>query len=80
MKFFGPKEAAPAIDPSSARLDRRGLLVGAGVTGAAALAVAALYRPGVTASPAAAARTAHDAGDGYRETQHVLRYYETARA
>jgi hypothetical protein len=79
MKFFPPKDAAELVASSPARLDRRGLVVGAGVAGAAALAAAALHRRIAEAPPLAAAKPAHDAGEGYRETQHVLRYYETAR-
>ena len=61
-------------------LGRRGLLVGAGVAGAAALAVKAL--PG-TEPAAAAAVTTHavvGSAGGYRLSAHVLRYYETTRA
>jgi hypothetical protein len=80
MKFFRSKEAAACADPSSAKLDRRGLVVGSGLAGAAALAAVALHRPIAAAPPVAAVTPAREAGDGYRETQHVLRYYETTRA
>jgi hypothetical protein len=61
-------------------LKRRGLLIGAGAAGAAALAVKAL--PGVVpaAGVAAATQTVADTAGGYQLTPHVLRYYETARA
>jgi hypothetical protein len=60
---------------------RRGLLVGAGVAGVAALAVKAL--PGGGPSPLAATAsgaTAPDLGGGYQLTDHVKRYYQTARS
>lgn len=62
------------------RITRRQLMIaGSGAAGAFA-AVAAL--PGVrqAASPAAAdAKPAPDRGGGYQVSQHVLRYYRTAR-
>jgi hypothetical protein len=62
-------------------LKRRGLLIGAGAAGAAALAVKVM--PGaapVAATASAAAKTAVDTAGGYQLTPHVLRYYETTRA
>jgi hypothetical protein len=61
-------------------LKRRGLLLGVGAAGAAALAVRAL--PGATpvATAAVAAKAAVDPSGGYRLTEHVLRYYDTARS
>jgi len=56
-------------------------VIGAGVAGAAALAVKVM--PGQTVAPsavAAAAKPAVDTAGGYQLTQHVLRYYETTRA
>jgi hypothetical protein len=80
MKIFHSKEAAAVADPSSARLGRRGLVVGSGVASAAALAAVALHRPTAATPAVAAVKPVREAGDGYRETQHVLRYYETTRA
>jgi len=60
---------------------RRGLVVGAGIAGAAALAVKVM--PGQAVATTAAttvAKTAVDTAGGYQLTQHVLRYYETTRA
>jgi len=60
---------------------RRGLVIGAGVAGAAALAVKVM--PGQAVAPIAAATAAKpvvDTAGGYQLTQHVLRYYETTRA
>jgi len=71
---------AGADTPAPPRLDRRGLVVGAGVVAGSALAAAALHRSVVEAPVAAAAKPAQAAGDGYQLTEHVLRYYRTARA
>ena len=70
---------APLAGEQPPRIARRGLLLGAGVAGAAAVAAGGLHRamvaePGVAAAPAAAE------GAGYRLTPHVLRYYETTKA
>jgi NAD/NADP transhydrogenase alpha subunit len=60
---------------------RRGLVIGAGVAGAAALAVKVMPGQAVaTTAVAAAAKRAVDTAGGYQLTQHVLRYYETTRA
>jgi hypothetical protein len=57
---------------------RRGLLVGAGVAGAAVIAAKAL--PTAPAEVAAApAKPAAGEKAGYQLTQHVLRYYETTK-
>lgn len=62
-------------------LKRRGLLIGAGAAGAAALAVQAL--PGVAPqAPAVASALPKvvETTGGYQLSAHVLRYYETTRA
>jgi len=67
--------AGPAAVPT-----RRGLLLGAGVAGAAALAVKAL--PGTAATEVvaqAAVKPILDPAGGYQLTPHVLRYYETTK-
>lgn len=64
---------------SEAGIDRRNLVVGAGVAGAAAVAAYSLRAGGVAAPALPVAAAAHEAGDGYQVTQHVLRYYETAK-
>jgi hypothetical protein len=61
-------------------LKRRGLLLGAGAAGAAALAARALPGAAPVANAAVAAQAAVDTAGGYQLTPHVLRYYETARA
>ena len=80
MKFFRSRRAVEAADPPTAGLDRRGLVVGAGVAGVAALTAAALHRAAVEVPTVVADKPASNKGDGYRETPHVLRYYETTRA
>ena len=87
MKFFPSLRNAavrtlagtPAGTPA-AEIDRRSLVVGAGVAGAAALAAAALHRGSVAPQVAAAAKPKAEPGDGYQVTPHVLRYYETTRS
>ncbi|NDY91838.1 formate dehydrogenase [Ideonella livida] len=69
-------------DPKTAStpLARRRLFAGAGTVGA--LAAAAAVLPGVqSAAPVAAAAPAEppEAGGGYRLSEHVQRYYQTAR-
>ena len=65
---------APQAPPTK----RRGLLLGAGVAGAAAIAARALpVAP--AAEVAAPAKPTVDDKAGYRLTQHVLRYYETTK-
>lgn len=58
---------------------RRGFFFGAAATGAAAAAVMAL--PGVQAPEVAVAppRPAPEKGGGYSLSEHVERYYKTAR-
>lgn len=81
MKFArSPRTPTPPSAPEGTRLDRRGLVVGAGVAAGAALAAAALHRGAVEAAPVASSRTAPAPADGYQETGHVLRYYQTARS
>ena len=70
--------SAPGAEPAPA-LKRRGLLLGAGVAGAAVLAAKAL--PGTASETVveAAVKPALDPAGGYQLTPHVLRYYETAK-
>jgi len=60
-----------------AKISRRRVFAGAGAVGAVA-AVAAVA-PAVKPEAAADARPAPEKKDGYQVTQHVLRYYQTAR-
>jgi hypothetical protein len=72
----------PAPTPEApAKPARRGLVVGAGVAGAAALAAHALHRGLAQPAPVAVAgATGAPAAEGYRLTEHVRRYYETTKA
>lgn len=78
MKSSGVDKRVPEASGASVT-KRRGLLLGAGVAGAAALAARAL--PNATAEVAAvpAAKTLPDGKAGYQLSQHVLRYYETTK-
>jgi len=76
-----PTSRTDAADSKAPRAGRRQLVVGAGVAaGAAALAAATLQPRG--AAPAAATKAGSESaqGEGYRLTDHVLRYYETTRS
>ena len=65
------------FDPANP-LKRRGLLLGAGVAGAAALVVKSL--PSATTEVVSVAAQPVDASTGgYQVTPHVLRYYETTK-
>jgi hypothetical protein len=72
---------APQATTDSSTLKRRGLLLGVGAAGAAALAIKTL--PTAATAGGAVAGTAAkvvDPSGGYQVTAHVLRYYETTRA
>src|SRR4051794_25126593 len=70
----------PDASAAQPRSGRRGLLLGAGAAGAAAVAVQVL-KPVVPAVPVATATVEPvGAGEGYRLTDHVRRYYETTKA
>jgi hypothetical protein len=77
-----PSRNAQVVAPPGAEPQpkRRQLVVGAGVAAGAALATAAALRPhGAAPDPAAKAGSDPAQGEGYRLTDHVLRYYETTR-
>ena len=61
-------------------LKRRGLLLGVGAAGAAAVAVKLMPGAAPVATAAVAAKKLIDPAGGYQVTQHVLRYYETTRS
>jgi hypothetical protein len=67
-------------DPANTeqRSKRRGVLLGAVAVGAGALAARVLPGDAVDAAGAAAKPETGTAA-GYRESEHVLRYYETTR-
>ena len=58
--------------------DRRKFLLGAGL-GTAGVAAALVAKPGAKPGHAAAEAPPADAHDGYRATDHVLKYYKTAK-
>ena len=60
-------------------LSRRMVFAGAGTAGALAVAAAALPLGQTQGKGAAAPPAAPEKGGGYQLTQHVLRYYQTAR-
>jgi hypothetical protein len=70
--------AQPQPSSTGQRSKRRGVLLGVAALGAGALAARVL--PGA-APDAAIASPKHEADTaaGYRESEHVLRYYETTR-
>ena len=91
MKFIPSRTVAPSAAagsgerhgvsaPAAAKLDRRGLVVGAGVAGVAAVAAQVLHRAAVDAPVAVAVKAPAADGVGYQVTPHVLRYYETAKS
>jgi hypothetical protein len=69
---------AAASAPAPTPLSRRTLFAGAGTAGALA-AVAAVLPSAKTAAPVATALAPAAAEGGYQLTEHVLRYYQTAR-
>ncbi len=69
----GPRAATPQ------KATRRNLLVGAGAAGAAVLAAKTLPIAPAAPEVLAAAKPAPDTAGGYQLTQHVLRYYQTAK-
>lgn len=64
--------------PSTPTLSRRRVFAGAGTAGALAAAAVALPVARQAGEAPAEARTEPEGG-GYRETAHVLRYYQTTR-
>ena len=76
MSKQSPTELSSA---AASPLTRRNLVAGAGAVGAAAAAVA-LLPVAPTAAPVVAGQAAADTtAEGYRLSEHVQRYYETAR-
>ncbi len=78
MKFFRSRPVASAADASTP-IDRRKLVLGAGVAGAAVVAAQAFRPEAAVVASVAPAKAPAETGDGYQVTQHVLRYYETAK-
>lgn len=61
------------------RLSRRHVFAGAGTVGALAAAAAVLPLSRESTAVAVEPKAVPERGDGYQVTQHVLRYYETAK-
>lgn len=79
MKSTGSSSGTmPSV--AGAKLGRRGLVIGAGVAAGAALAAVVARRQNADEAPVASAGPASAQPDGYRETEHVLRYYQTTRS
>jgi hypothetical protein len=82
-----PGRSAMKLTPSSAtspsgtvpQPKRRGLLLGAGTAAAAAAVTVVASRSAVEPAAVPAAQARADDDSGYRLTDHVRRYYETAR-
>lgn len=67
----------PSRDPRQPALSRRTVFVGVGAVGAAAAAAALL--PGVVQAPPPPVAATPTARGGYQLTEHVQRYYQTAK-
>lgn len=65
--------------PKQEHLSRRRLFAGVGAAGALAGAAALLPRGEPVQSVAQAPQPAPEAGGGYQLTDHVKRYYQTAK-
>lgn len=74
------KVSEPTARNTANPLKRRGLLLGVGAAGAAALAVKVMPGAAPVATAALAAKKVIDPAGGYQVTPHVLRYYETTRS
>lgn len=73
------KPETPSAQPASSGLSRRHLFAGAGAAGALAVVATAVPKaPAIEPAVQAAAPEA-DAAGGYQLTEHVKRYYQTAR-
>ena len=68
-----------AFDRNAPPTRRRSLLLGAGVAGAAAIAAKTIPVAPEQAAAATDSQPAPGQQEGYRLTQHVLRYYETTK-
>jgi hypothetical protein len=80
MKVDPATRSTSEPNPSPGKIDRRRVVAGATVAGAAAVAAGLLHRGAVTPAVADASKPMPEQGDGYRLTPHVLRYYETTRS
>jgi len=70
----------PPANETETSLTRRRVFAGAGAVGALAAVAAMLPKADEPAAPVVAQPpVAPEQGGGYRVTQHVLQYYQTAR-
>jgi hypothetical protein len=67
------------MDKVQPKLSRRTIFAGAGTAGALAAVAAVLPKAPAEAPPVAATGPIEADKGGYQVTQHVLRYYQTAR-
>lgn len=67
------------MNDSQTKPSRRGFFFGAVATGAAAVVVTSLPGAQVTEIAAAPPKPAPEKGGGYSASEHVERYYKTAR-
>ena len=79
MKLFRSPRAGSNPSTSDPGIGRRGLVAGAGIAGVAAVAATALQGARSEAPAVGADAAAGPPGDGYRLSDHVLRYYETTK-
>jgi hypothetical protein len=63
------------MDTPRSKLTRRKFLLAAGASGAAATAALVAGNPGAPSKPENQARE----GQGYHVTEHILKYYRTAK-
>ena len=79
-KSVSPITGQPVSQPSApSRVTRRVVFAGAGTAGALAAAAALLPRVQAEAPAPAELQANADDKSGYQVTEHVLRYYQTAR-
>lgn len=69
-----------SADAGGGKVERRGLILGAGVAGVAAVATQILRGHAVAAPEPVLAKALPAQDAGYQVTPHVLRYYETAKS
>jgi hypothetical protein len=75
-----PTEPDSKVSPGAPPLRRRGILLGASVAAVAGAAAVAASRALQASAPEPAVQAKKDTeAEGYRLSEHVLRYYETAR-
>ncbi len=67
------------MDDRRQKLSRRNLVAGAGTAGALAAVVAVLPQGQGPTAQSVAPNPTREQGGGYRESAHVLRYYQTTR-